>query len=69
MIGTLIRRSIVLAPDGVDPRLGLPGGYYRVRHGDHWRVARWEPQANRWTGGAGLSWPRRQWDEIREKVA
>jgi hypothetical protein len=57
--GTVARRAreaaAVILQRGIDP--GAPCGYYRVREGESWRVARWMPKAQRWEVGGGFVWP------------
>lgn len=68
--GTIARARETAAPvsRGAEPG-NLACGYYRVREGESWRVARWMPKGQRWEVGGGFIWPVRHWDEIGAKVA
>jgi len=47
----------------------LAPGYYRVRKGSRWIIARWRPSSQRWTSTFGAAYVPLYFDEIAEKVA
>ncbi len=55
------------APMKVD-LTSLPTGYYRVRRGNHWMVARWKPAVGHWASTTRIFDPY-YFTEIAEKVA
>lgn len=46
-----------------------PTGYYPVRKGDRWVVARWLPSRNQWSMARGELFPPNYWDEVGPKSA
>ena len=61
--------GLVPKPTGAVEPKEMATGYYRVRQGDHWLVARWLPQGNCWRPCDDQKLPPGSWDEIGAKVA
>ncbi len=51
------------------PELNLPTGYYLVRSGKSWSVARWKPNSYIWLIPWKNSYQPGHWDEVGRKVA